>query len=284
MRLHRRARFFVATLVAARSGVLVAQSRLGSERKDFEHFTGDIWSVWTSPARMGRHDIAPTVIAIGGVALTTQVDSAARVWLLNHERSGLLRVLSPMRDSSPTHADRIGTGYYLLPLAGAVYVAGRLSHSPDMRDIGLGCAAGDLSSLGIRFVAYHAVGRGRPRITADPFVISVPQSGGWLWHSFFSGHIANSMACASYLGHRFSFGVAEALPYMYSAAIGVGRMADGEHWASDTVIGGIIGYAIGSAIAARQLARNAESQLSTTTSSSKSRGRDWPVVSWSFQF
>jgi membrane-associated phospholipid phosphatase len=111
----------------------------------------------------------------------------------------------------------------------------------------------------------------------------VPESGGWLWHSFFSGHIANSMACASYLGHRFSFGVAEALPYMYSAAIGVGRMADGEHWASDTMIGGIIGYAIGSAIAARQLARNSETPAQTTTSS-KSRGRGWPVVSWTFQF
>jgi membrane-associated phospholipid phosphatase len=284
MTLHRRVRFFVATLVAARSSVLVAQSRLGSERKDLEHFTGDIWSIWTSPARMGRHDFAPAAIAIGSVALTTQIDSAARVWMINHERSGLFRIIAPLRDSSPTlHAGRIGTGYYLLPLAATVYVAGRVLKSPDLRDAGLGCAAGDLSALGIRMVAYHAVGRGRPRITADPFLISIPESGGWLWHSFFSGHIANSMACASYLGHRFSFGVAEALPYMYSAAIGVGRMADGEHWASDTMIGGIIGYAIGSAIAARQVSRNSETSTPTTTSS-KSRGRDWPLLSWTFQF
>jgi membrane-associated phospholipid phosphatase len=138
-----------------------------------------------------------------------------------------------------------------------------------------------LSVLGIREVAYHAVGRGRPRVTADPFLISIPESGGWLWHSFFSGHIANSMACASYLGHRFQFGFAEALPYAFSAVIGLGRMADGEHWTSDTVIGGVVGYAIGSAIARRQLSRNDTTSSQTSLSA---RARRWPLVSWSFEF
>jgi len=275
----------IAALVAAKGSALGAQARLGSERQEIAHFTGDIWSVWTSPARIGRHDVVPIVIAVGGIALTTQIDSTLRVWMLTHEQSALIRALAPLRDSSPTiPAGRLGMGLYLLPLSGAVYVAGRLSHSPDLRDAGLGCAAGHLSTLGIREVAYHSVGRGRPRVTDDPFSISIPASGGWLWHSFFSGHIANSMACASYLGHRFSFGPAEALPYAFSAAIGLGRMADGEHWASDTVLGGVIGYAIGRAIAARQLARNETTPAATMTSKARSPGREWPVLSWSIQF
>jgi membrane-associated phospholipid phosphatase len=280
---HRHTCFALATLTALHGGRIGAQARVGSERQDFAHVTGDIWSVWSSPARMGRHDIAPTAIAIAGVALSTQVDSTVRVWMLAHERSGLLRALAPLRDSSPTiPAGRLGMGLYLLPLSGATYVAGRLSHSPQLRDAGLGCAAGHLSVLGIREVAYHAIGRGRPRITADPFAISIPESGGWLWHSFFSGHIANTMACASFLSHRFSFGFAEALPYAYSAALGLGRMADGEHWTSDTVIGGVIGYAIGQAIAKRQLARNEPSTPAPAPSGSRARG--WPLVSWSVDF
>jgi membrane-associated phospholipid phosphatase len=276
---HRHAGLAVATLVVAVATRLGAQAH--PERQDFAHFTGDIWSVWSSPARMSGHDVAPTLIAVSAVALSTQVDSVVRVWMLAHERSGLLRALAPLRDSSSTiPIGRLGMGIYLLPLSGAVYVAGRLSHSNDLRDAGLGCAAGHLSVLGIREVAYHAIGRGRPRITADPFLISIPESGGWLWHSFFSGHIANSMACASFLGHRFKFGAAEALPYAYSAALGLGRMADGEHWTSDTVIGGIIGYAIGSAIARRQLARND----STPSPGIASRARRWPVVSWTVEF
>jgi PAP2 superfamily protein len=286
MRFNRRVCLLVATLGVARADALPAQARLGSVRDDLAHVTGDIWSVWTSPARVGRHDVLPAAIAVSGVLLTTRVDSLTRVWMIAHERSGLLRVISPVRDSSPTvHAGKLGMGLYLLPVSGAVYVAGRLSHSRDLSDGGLGCAAGHLSTLGIREVAYHLVGRGRPRVTADPFVISIPESGGWLWHSFFSGHIANSMACASFLGHRYSFGAFEALPYVYSAAIGVGRMADGEHWASDTVIGGIVGYAIGAAIADRQRDRiEAAASKSTATTSTRSRGRAWPLVSWSFQF
>jgi membrane-associated phospholipid phosphatase len=283
---HRRACFVIATLTAASAGALHAQTRLGSERADIAHFTGDIWSVWTSPGHTALRDIAPAAIALAGITITTQVDSTVRVWMLTHERSGLIRALAPLRDSSPTiPAGRLGMGLYLLPVSGAMYVAGRLSRSTNLRDAGLGCGAGDLSVLGIREIAYHAVGRGRPRITADPFVISIPESGGWLWHSFFSGHIGNSMACASFLSHRYSFGAAEALPYMYSLAIGVGRMADGEHWASDTMVGAVVGYCIGRAIAARQLARNSNTSSSNPTGpASRARGGDWPVISWTLQF
>lgn len=283
-------RFVLTALLAttsATSGELGAQVGLQTVRDDIAHTSGDIWSVWTSPARMNRHDWLPAGIAAGAVALTTQIDSVTRVWMIAHQRSALLRAISPLRDSSPTfHVGSMGTGYYLLPLTGAVYIAGRVSHSEGLADAGLGCMAGDLSSLGIREVAFHVVGRGRPRITADPFLISVPESGGWLWHSFFSGHIANSMACASFLGHRYSFGVAEALPYAFSAAIGVGRMADGEHWASDTLIGGILGYAIGQAIASRQLARirGSSPPVSGTSSQSRVAGESWPVFSWTVQF
>ena len=63
------------------------------------------------------------------------------------------------------------------------------------------------------------------------------------------------MACASFLGHRFSLGAAEPLPYMYSSAIGLGRMADGRHWFSDTMAGALMGFAIGRTVANRQLAR-----------------------------
>jgi membrane-associated phospholipid phosphatase len=38
-------------------------------------------------------------------------------------------------------------------------------------------------------------------------------------------------------------------------AIGAGRLLDGRHWLSDTVVGGLFGYATGRAIAARMLAR-----------------------------
>jgi hypothetical protein len=35
------------------------------------------------------------------------------------------------------------------------------------------------------------------------------------------------MACASFMSHRFSLGVAEPVMYTYVSAIGLGRMLDG---------------------------------------------------------
>src|SRR5207249_11148857 len=83
----------------------------------------------------------------------------------------------------------------------------------------------------------------------------------WFKQSFFSGHIANSMACASFLSHRYSLGLVEPFAFAYSTAIGIGRMADGEHWASDTMTGAVVGFAIGKAIADRQLRRVASTTV-----------------------
>jgi hypothetical protein len=57
--------------------------------------------------------------------------------------------------------------------------------------------------------------------------IAVPGTSDWNRHSFLSGHAANSMACASFMSHRFSLGVAEPVMYTYVSAIGLGRMLDG---------------------------------------------------------
>lgn len=271
-------------LLAAGPGPLLAQAHLGSEHRDLTTAGGDIWAAWTSPARLDRHSAVAAAIATGGVAVATRFDSSMRVWMENHSRSPVLRILAPLRDSAVVHGGRLGTGAYLLPLSGLLYVGGRLSHSSGLRDAGLGCAAGDLASLGFREVAYHAVGRARPRITADPLLVSVPGSGNWLFHSFFSGHIANSMACASFLSRRYSFGIAEALPFTYSVAVGVGRMVDGEHWTSDTLIGGIIGFSVGRAIAERQLARAAGAPRANALSTSRRRAPNLPIASWTFQF
>jgi membrane-associated phospholipid phosphatase len=234
---------------------MFAQTGVGPERRDIATFTGDIWSVWTSPARFNGRDVAATAATIGVFALTTRFDSATRVWMTTHERTAVMRLLSPIREGARVPAYELGSGQTLLPVSGALYIGGRLAHSVEVRDAGLGCAAGHLASLGIRAVSYRLVARARPRVTPNPFNVGVPGSHDWLWHSFC--HIANSMACASFLGHRYSLGPLEAIPYAYASVIGLGRMADGEHWASDTILGAIVGFAIGREVADRQLSRKA---------------------------
>lgn len=248
MRLHKACSIALAAVPALS---LHAQG-LGSERRDVKNITGDIWGVWTSPLRATGRDVAIAGGAALGVALTSFADSVLWRWMVTHPHAFPLRVLEPIREDFPIHLYELGSGQYILPASAAAYIAGRLSHSVALRDAGLGCAAGHLSSLGFRTVVLAGVARTRPRVTPEPFHISFPGSSNWDNQSFFSGHISNSMACASFLNHRFSLGWGAIVPYSYSAAIGLGRMADGRHWLSDTMTGAVVGFAIGRTIAIRQ--------------------------------
>jgi len=57
-------------------------------------------------------------------------------------------------------------------------------------------------------------------------------------------------------------------------AIGAGRVVDGQHWLSDTVMGGMFGYLVGRTISGRFAARDR---------SAVGRGMPLPIrFSWSF--
>jgi membrane-associated phospholipid phosphatase len=232
-----------------------AQTPLGPERRDLGDLRGDIWSVWSSPARIDHRAIVPLAAVAGAVTLTALSDSSIYAWMLAHPNSGVMLALRPLRENWRLPLYELGSGQYLLPASAAAYIGGRLAHNAEWRDGGLGCAAAHLSSAALREVIYLVVSRKRPQTSPNPDKVSVPGKRAWANHSFLSGHFANSMACASYLGHRYSLGLAEPAMYTYVSLIGMGRVADGWHWMSDAVAGGAMGLAIGKAIADRQFAR-----------------------------
>lgn len=233
----------------------LAQPVATSEARDLRDLGGDVWSVWTSPARLDQGHLLPVAASVGAITIAFVADSAIYGFLSRHSNSAPLRLLAPLRTHGIGVLKDLTTGTYLIPLSAAMYVAGRLSNSGSLRDAGLGCGASYAASLGVRLVAYGSVSRARPYLNQGPTELSFPGFGDWDHRSFTAGHTGNAAACASFLGNRFSLGVAEPLLYAYVAAIGLARMTDGWHWTSDTVTGVILGAAIGSAIAGRSLAR-----------------------------
>jgi membrane-associated phospholipid phosphatase len=172
--------------------------------------------------------------------------------MATHPDARVMRALRPLREKWKFPLYELGSGQYLLPLSGVAYIAGRLSHNAELRDAGMGCITGHLSSAVLRDVIYFSVARVRPHESPSAYRISFPGTHDWMRHSFLSGHTANSMACASFFGHRYSLGAIEPLSYAYVTAIGLGRVADGWHWPSDTMAGAIMGFAIGKFVADRQ--------------------------------
>lgn len=258
-----------------------AAQGLGPERRDLKNFGGDVWSIWTSPAHVNRSSAEATGGVLGVAVLASFADSTIWAWMSSHPESIGMRATGPIREGWRFPLYELGSGQFILPLSAALYLSGRLSHDVALRDAGLGCAEGHLSSAGVRELIYLSISRQRPRDTEDPHHIGLPGRKDWSWHSFLSGHIANSMSCASFLGHRFNLGPFEAIPYAYSAAIGIGRMADGRHWFSDTMTGALVGFAIGKGIADRQLGRAARIDQSSRPSPAQI---STPLIKISFAF
>jgi membrane-associated phospholipid phosphatase len=239
------------------AAVARGQFRADSVRQDFRRVVGDAWSVWTSPVHATHDDLPGLVAAMALTGVAAKADQPLEHWMKDHPDAWPLRTLRHLLSEEARYpAYELGSGQYILPLSAALYIAGTAGHSRNLRDAGLGCATAHLTSAGAREIVYLIIARDRPRLSPDdPFQIQFPGSRDWNEHSFFSGHIANSLGCASFLSHRFELHALTPVLYGFTMAIGAGRIFDGRHWLSDTVVGGLFGYATGRAIAARMLSR-----------------------------
>ena len=233
------------------------QFRADSVRQDFRRAIGDAWSVWTSPVHATDDDLRGVAAGMALTGAAATADKPFAQWMKDHPNAWPVRTLRNLLSEEARYpVYELGSGQYILPLSAALYLGGTAGHSRNLRDAGLGCATAHLTSAGAREIVYLIIARDRPRLSPDdPFVIRFPGSHDWNEHSFFSGHIANSLGCASFLSHRFELHALTPVLYGFTMAIGAGRLLDGRHWLSDTVVGGLFGYATGRAIAARMLAR-----------------------------
>jgi membrane-associated phospholipid phosphatase len=112
-------------------------------------------------------------------------------------------------------------------------------------------------TLGVNGLAKYAVGRARPidergASQFDGFQPAAAQS------SFASNHVAMAFALATPLAQAYD------QPWLYglAATSAIGRLQRREHWVSDTVAGGLLGYAIGSLTYAHQQSKSRVPRIS----------------------
>jgi membrane-associated phospholipid phosphatase len=112
-------------------------------------------------------------------------------------------------------------------------------------------------TLGANALTKYAVGRARPidergASQFDGFQPAAAQS------SFASNHVAMAFALATPLAQAYD------QPWLYglAATSAIGRLQSREHWVSDTVAGGLLGYAIGSLTYAHQQSKSRVPRIS----------------------
>jgi membrane-associated phospholipid phosphatase len=218
---------------------------------DFKNLAGDMVGVWASPFHASSRDWLITAGSLAAFAASMPLDRPVSDWAGRNDSSAFFRALSPVR-----RGGFMFSGKTVLPPVAAAYVIGVATKNQDARDFVMGCMSSWGAQSVLRKSIYFALGRARPdTLPEDNNNWRVPSGGSWQMHSFPAGHFANALACASYWNHRFHLGAAGPIAYAFAGAVGIGRIADRGHWTSDTVIGGILGYAVGKEVARRANAR-----------------------------
>jgi len=133
----------------------------------------------------------------------------------------------------------------------SLYGIGRLGHWRNVADLGLhGTEAVAVSGI-ITGVLKDALGRSRPYVTADgkphDFGFARGLTKGSAYQSFPSGHTTAAFAAASVVTSEsqrwWPHGTWIVAPAMYGGAtlVGLSRMYNNKHWASDVALGAAIG-------------------------------------------
>ena len=245
-------RFIAIAGLLTLPGVASAQSVGRMLEEDVRNVGKDVLSVWGSPFDATRRDWLLTAAAFGAFGVSMLADQSVSDWAIRNDSSTFFRAISPVR-----RGGKAFSGKYVVPPVAAVYVLGVVLKNQDMRDFVTGCGASWAAQSFLRKGLYMLVGRARPdTMPNDPNHWTFPGKSEWQMHSFPAGHFANALACATYWNKRFRLGAAGPVVYGLAAAVGVGRLADKGHWTSDTVLGGILGYAVGKEVANRALERH----------------------------
>lgn len=166
---------------------------------------------------------------IGGVVVASALsDKPVDRFVKKHQDSASFRNWDKLGKAMP---------FALVGAAGAAFALG----DERMQNTGLISMQSVAAATGLALVGKYAIGRARPEEERGPWT-SVGGGKSRSDASFPSGHSAIMFAAVTPFAKEYD------APWLYSvAALGsAGRIAGRKHWVSDTVAGGIVGYAMGS--------------------------------------
>jgi membrane-associated phospholipid phosphatase len=202
--------------------------RVGRRRLSFlERFTDDQRGIWSSPWRVRQED-AMWLVPLGG--LTAGLLASDRNMSASFSNApGALRHYRTISDAG------------VLALAGIV---GGVSlwgaHTQDSRAKETGFLAGEAVANSLLVAEVFKLGAGRER----PLQGNSGGNFGAGGNSFPSEHAAAAWAAAGILLHEYPGPFTKVLAYGLAAAVSVSRVRAKEHFPSDVVVGGAMGWLV----------------------------------------
>jgi membrane-associated phospholipid phosphatase len=193
-----------------------------------KNLVSDQKSIWTSPARLRWADgtwLFPLAAAAGGFLATD-------------------RAVPPALSGDPKKLKRYTTFsnwgvYSLIGAGGGLYVWSKLSRDDHQRETGILAGEAAINSFAVDTAFKYALGRQRP---------DQEQGAGRFFQggvSFPSDHSALAWSIASVLAHEYPGPFTKFAVYGLATAVSASRVAGKQHFPTDVVVGGAIGWLIG---------------------------------------
>ena len=188
------------------------------------------------------------LLTLGGIGFV-----ASAAWTLDASayrharlRSGTVsRATRPL--ATPGRAyDRLGPDRTALGTAGLLAASGLLLQRRSLTRTSVRVVEALVYTKLVTGFAKSALNRNRPFAASDPFTAD-PGEFSSEHHelSMPSGHTARAFAVASVLTHQFDRWYVSVPAYAVAGSVGVERIRSGDHWPTDVLVGGVLGYLIG---------------------------------------
>lgn len=180
-------------------------------------------------------------------------------------------------------------------LAGATYIYGRAEDSPRSAELGLR-ALESIGAAGVTAVIIKGIaGRARPFVVSDTNPHDYKFGRGFQYDkftSFPSGHVTTAFAAASAASDEIGYLWPNAshiwTPLLFTSAslVGVARIYEDKHWASDVVAGAAVGTLVSRVVVryARAHPRNAIDRLLLPIGVSQLNGARAMAFDWNYRF
>ena len=207
----------------------------------FVRFGRDLRDVVSSPARWGRNDFLTLAAVSGAGALLFAFDQDVQDWVQGHRTTS--------SDKAASFFSFVGNGGVLLGLSAGLYAAGEIGHHDGLRETALLSLESLTAASLILYALKVSLGRARPYTgessrSFHPFAF---ENRYWSWPS---GHACASFSVATVIAERAENPAVDVLAYGLATLVGLSRIHENKHWASDVFLGSALGFFVGKKICA----------------------------------
>jgi membrane-associated phospholipid phosphatase len=202
-------------------------------------YVKDIKTIAHTPFKMNDKEVAIGFGIVSSVLIIHQFDAEIKNTFQKNR--------TDFSNKAANYFQMIGNGKVCFPAMIGLYGVGLLTKNRKVQYTGLQAFKALVLSAGVTGSIKYITQRERPYQTDNI------NNFHFIWNSFHynsfpSGHTSDAFAMASVIGYNIKNKYWQIPIYAVATGVGLSRIHDNKHWASDVVLGAAIGYCVGQII------------------------------------